>query len=269
MYLFVIRTFQVFSITTPGLLPSHCIRLWLQPCVPHSPGFWLLEECSEILGKQTFYFTGTPSVLYWTLICALVYWSIIKILAYHILITYQIYFLLAFCFRFYMSTLLSNVQRPINKQQCSRVVMFYRELQLLICFYNKINQDGFILSLLFLIGTGNVMGLLAFIICRDEMNFLQFLVMGSAVFQSFPCLLFGYGALGRIYADSTSALDAFRSISIHGTDAKRTRKIFQKSVKSFQPLKVKLGSVNFIVQLTPATFQNFFNDILVNLLLLK
>lgn len=273
LYVSVIKTFQIFGITTAGILPLLCLRLWLKPCVPHAPGFWLLQQCSKVLGNETgqnYGLAGLSSNVYWASSIGLLYWSVFKIFNNHFFVVNQLCFLIAFCLRFYLNTLFANIQRSVSKEHSLRIAKFYRELQLLLCYFNKIHQDIFMFTLICFSGLANVIGLHAFITCRAEMNFDQFLNMGSAVLQSFACVVVGYGAFGGIYDDSTKTLKALRSVNIrHEFDVTNIRKTFKKSVMSLQLLKVKLGSVNFIDRLTPATLVDFFVSILVNLLLLQ
>lgn len=259
----LIKNFQIFAITTPAILPCHATRIWLNPCLPYAPGFAYLQECSTQIESHGNLLSGPIAKYYWTFSCFLLFWSVKELMANHFFVVNQLYFLVAFCLSYYLNTLLVNTSSTIPNWT---LVKLYRELQLLLCYFNRINQDIFISTLLYFISIGNVIGMFAFITGRTEMSFMQFWIMGSAASQSYLCIIFGYGTFGKIFNDSYKLLKAFSAVKV---SMKEQNKFYRKSVKSLQPLKVMLGSVNFVDQLTPIALIDFFLGILVNLLLLK
>ncbi len=138
----------------------------------------------------------------------------------------------------------------------------------MIRFFNGVNQDYFTSVLIFIIGVGCVVSLFAFITVKGAMSIPQFLLLGSAVVQVVICVTFGYGIFGGMYDDSLQILQAFRTTKVN-LETRNERKICAKEVNSLCPIKVMIGSVNYIDRLTPITLIDFFLGILANLLLLK
>ncbi len=136
-------------------------------------------------------------------------------------------------------------------------------------YFNIIHQDIVIASLLYFMGESFVLGMFTLITSWDKLSFPQLLISGTGATESFAAILIFFGVFGRVYADSIKTIECLRTSGIHVESDLESRKTVGKIVKSLQPLKIKIGSVNFVDRLTPVTFIDFCFGILVNMLLLK
>jgi len=265
----ILRSYQICAIYTPVLIPCLAVRFWLKPCEPYAPGFWILDECTKNNDKLWNFFTLTGSIatIYWLFFCLLFTWALTKLLANDFFVLYQFVFVIAACIKYYLDNILVHVGNPRKELSNLEMIRVYRRLQLMMRFFNGVNQNYFIPILLFAIGVAYVIPAFAFISLKGEMSIPQFVIMGSAIGQVVICL-FGCGIFGGIYENSSEALHAFRKKNFL-LESKKERKICSKFVQSFAPMKVMIGSVNFVDKLTPITLFDYFLGILVDLLLLK
>ncbi len=265
----MLKIFQVCAIYSPVLMQCVAIRFWLQPCVISAPGFVLLKECSQDHANlwNGYTVSGAVASVYWTCVCLLLTWSITILISNQFFVTYQFFFIMASCLRFYIKNLLAHAQNGSKPFRSLDLIKIYRELELMTRLFNRINQNGFISNIIFLLGVSFVISLFAFITIKDAMPILQFVIMASALVQTYICLLVGYGIFGGLYDDSSQTLKAFKSPNFNlGT--RNERKVVTKLIYSLQPLKVMIGSVNFVDKLTPVTLIDFCIQQLVSILLL-
>lgn len=252
------------------MIPCLAIRYWLYPCLPFSPGFWILETCSKYHTNifDTFALSGFLELFYWACICSLVAWSVSILLANQFFVSYQLFFVVASCIRYYLNNLLLHIKNQRKQLSTPDLIRLYKKLQLMTCFFNRINQDMFTSVLLFINGLTYVICLFSFLTVKTSMSIPQLVILSSATCQVLITITFGYGIFGGIYNDSVRVLQAFRSKNTH-LKARNETKVCVKLVHSLCPLKVMIGSVNYFDRLTPITLIDFFFGILVSLLLLK
>lgn len=229
---------------------------------------WILDECSKFHLWNSFVLTGSISKLYWACICVIFTWAMTKLLANHFFVCYQFFFVVASCIRYYLDNLLARVGNRRKSFSTPEMIRIYRQLQLMIRFFNGVNSDVFTSIFIFIIGVACVVSLFAFIAVKSAMSIPQFVILGSAAGQVVICMGFGYGIFGGIDDDSIQTLQAFRT-SNACLESRIEQKVCAKLVKALSPLKVMIGSVNYVDKLTPITLIDFFLGILVNLLLLK
>ncbi len=267
-YVEIMKSFQACAIYTPVLVPCLAMRFWLHPCEPYAPGFWLLDECSHLEKWNSFTISGSNATLYWAFICLLFTWALSKLIANHFFVNYQFVFLIASCIRYYLDNLLVQIRNPGKRFSTLEMIQYYKKIQLMMCFFNRVNQNYFIPVLLFLIGISYVIPSFAFLTVLSTMSIPQIFIMGSASYQVVICLFVGCGIFGGIYDDSIETLHAFRTANIQ-LETSKERKLCAKLVRSLCPIKVMIGSVNYIDKLEPITMSDFFLGMLVNLLLLR
>ncbi len=195
-------------------------------------------------------------------------WSVDLLVENHFFVCYHIKILVALCLRYYLNSLLVNIRTGNPRINSVDGIKVYRELQLMIRFFNGFHQDMFISILILMVGACFVVPLFTFITANDAMTIPQFFIFGTAIFQVPMCITIAFGTFGGIYDDSVETIQSLRAANSIVRN-KIDRKICAKSVRSLGPLKVMVGSVNFFDKLTPMTFVDFCIDILVNLLLLK
>lgn len=265
-----LKALQLCGTSSPFYAPCFALHLFIQPCVPFAPGFWILEKCSQqsVGIWTTFRLSGTVANIYWTCCCLLVTWSLRQMIENNFFVVYNITILIAFCLRHYLNQLLVHINVKNSKFGTYGGIKVYRKLQLMILLFNRFHQGLFLPTFLFIVGVSFVIPLFAFITAADTMSVPQIFIFGSAIVQVPLCLAMAFDTFGGIYDDSLNAKQAFHE-AIFNLESKFERKIFSKCVRSLSPLRVMIGSVNYFDRLTSMTFVDFCVDILVNLLLLR
>lgn len=99
-----------------------------------------------------------------------------------------------------------------------------------------------------------------------ETNLVAFLVFGFMLVNAFIAVVVILGGLAQLFATSTKTLHRMRRhLSVTKVTKKRIQQ--QRFLRSCSPLKVRLGSINFVDSLTPLNFVDFGNGLAVQLLL--
>ncbi len=276
-YIALVKLFQFCgAISPPVVFTCHIARFWFRPCKPYVPGFDFLAQCSKHVDiyyiSSIFNLEGKVSSIYWTGFCLILYYLVLKPAGGCFLVLFQLYFVMSSCIRYYLKNILENIKKSTSGSRNRRYIQMYKQIQLLVCYYNQIYQDIFTTTLLVFVGLCIVIGLYALITSFEFVTPLQFLVLGAAASQAIFGMLICFGNFGGIYDDSLNILAGFRSrsnFSDFGGGGLKEFRLQKKFVNSLQPVKIKLGSVNYVNRMMPITFIDFCFDILVNMLLIK
>lgn len=278
MYLLVIKNFQFCgAISGPVIYTCYVARYLYDPCKPYSHGFMLLEKCSKYLESNSdlssFSLSEQIGPVYWYFVCLSFYVVVLKPAGSCFFVIFQMFIIESCCLRYYLKNQLQNIIRPDKYFRKETAIKLYKQLQILVCFYNKINQDIFIVVKLSMVGLCIVIGLYAMITSWSEMRGLQYLILGSAAIQSLFGIMISYGNFGGMHDESTKLIRNLygkpsKTADMNGIWIRQSQYII-KLIRSLQPLKVQIGAVTYIDKLTPITFASFCFSVLVNLLLLK
>lgn len=278
-YIVAIKCFQISAIfCSLAITVCHVTRLLVQKCLPYAPGFEFLQDCKSVNSKDqyiSFYLNSTMSTLYWASINLIYFVTLLKLGGGCMFVLLQLYFVESCCIRFYLKNLLVNISSNRSKQSdTSSIVRLYKQLQLILRFYNQINQDIFVIVVLQLVGLGIIIGLFALISSWSVITNLQCFVLLFVLLQSAFGLMICFGNFAGIYEDSLDfiarlRLPCFIKMSFNCRRDVRQFVKNRKVIKSLFPLKVRIGSVNYVDRFTPITFTDLCFGTVVNMLLLK
>lgn len=145
----------------------------------------------------------------------------------------------------------------------------YRELQLLAQYFNDIHNDTILPAFLFITT-------FLFISCAYALAFAGFAMpavkMGEFSWLAFCCWLAiaaGVGTFGRVNGESKEALSLiYRKVRLFPQVRRCDRQQLIKFMLSLQPLKIKVGYVNFVEKFTPIILLHFCVSQIVSLLLI-
>lgn len=272
MYTFAIQLFQFSGIVSPPFVTTGFTAfLWFAPCKSYAPGFYFLEECAERLDFSTerkmFLFRGHISKIYWATICSVIYYTLLKPMAACVYFIIQLYFVESCGIRYYLKNIYKNVLNLKTYSAKYNLIQVYKQIQIIVCYYNQIHQNIFTIVLINLIGVCIVIGLFAIITSWSFITVIQLLVLGTITIDSFIAMVICFGNFGRIYGESVKILAAFQ-LNIAGTRCCKSEFVLQrKLINCLMPTKIMIGSVNYFDKLTPITFLNFCFTLLVDMLL--
>ncbi len=271
-YILAIKTFQLLGVCcNPIICTIHFIRYFIQKCLPYAPGFQLLEQCNP---KTNFGFilNGPIATAYWLLICMIYYWMFLKVGLEFFFCTAQLYFVEGCCFTFYLKNIMKTTQRSSSRWAIFSNIRLYKQLQILIIYYNLIHCDIFVAFMLAITIICIVIGQFAIITSWAVITFVQVAVLACCTLQALFGFVICFGNFGGIYADSSKYLASLRSpvsSTLNKVSQAYTLRCQRRRVKALQALKIKLGSVNFVDRFMPVKLLDFCCGVLVNMLLLK
>ncbi len=273
-----IKLFQLCATFTPYVLTgSHVVRCFIQRCLPYAPGFEFLGSCEELSKSDKHFHLYLPqpiSLVYWVAINLVYVVTFVKLGEGFFFVTIQLYFVQSCCIRYYLSTMLANMSKTSKFRKTTTIIKLYKQLQLILRYYNQLHQDIFVIVLLHLVGLCIIIGLFAVISSWNIITNVQCLVLTASALQAIFGLMILFGNFAGIYEDSLSFIANLRlprtntASTISGNE-KHSLEKNRKIAKSLFPLKVRIGSVNFVDRFTPITFIDFCFGIVVNMLLLK
>ncbi len=275
-----IKCFQLSDIfSSPIVAACHSTRCFIQKCLPYSPGFEFLEYCVKLKNLDygfSFYLNNQFSSVY-SLIISLIYFAtMVKLGGGFLFVTIQLYFVESCCIRYYLRQLLSNLSKNSNSLKAMPLVNLYKQLQLILRYYNQIHQDIFVVVVLNCTGLCIIIASFAIISSWSIITNVQIFVLSVLALEAVFGLMICFGNFAGIYEDSVKFIATLRlpctiaTSYITGTAILNIVRLeYRKITKSLYPLKVRIGSVNYADRFTPITFIDFCLGVVVNMLLIK
>lgn len=277
----IVRLPQIAGYITSVTLPvAYGLQRWLDNCSPATFAYFVLPNCdfpSKDNGSPNF---SLDSIVRLTFICTWTVWLLLDNIGFFCFVVFELSLLPGFCFQFYMkffrksltaSLTQSNLhgilkvnQRPFSRK--SNYIM-YREIQVLSRYYNLIQQDKIIIGILDIV-------LIAFIICfyalisnGSNVSIPHLFLFSSGLLNGFLGISVCFGTFGGVHGESLDTL-AFLKSSIIPRVAPVEQKMLTKYVASLQPIKIRVGSVNYVDNMTPIVLLHFCFSQIVNLVMM-
>jgi hypothetical protein len=152
--------------------------------------------------------------------------------------------------------------------KAKRLLEVYRQLQILVQYYNQIQQDVCIIAFLAFSGFAGVLSAFALIKNGSHLTMLELNLFICILIDGIAVIVVIFGAFGRLDSESEETLTFLRTRFLADyVDAKLNVKQIRRFVLSLTPLQVNFGSVNHIDRLTPMTSMDLCIDQLQSLLL--
>lgn len=244
-------------ITIPNSFLLSCTHLITTPCFPGFMGYFLLTPCQNpcagwnIFPDMVLRITIPPGMMWLTLL-------LLVSLDLEI-ITFSSLHCLCLCNYQYLFWRKCQLYKDV-----ARSVSMFKELQLLVTFYNLIH--GNILSVMVTVGIGqlSIISTYAVIGLYSELSVAQRLYFGFLSFDCFLVMLLCDGGFkAAVNSVSRDILARVRSAPYF-----INKRIMRRYVRSWPPVKIRLGSTNFYDRETPLNLIAFCISQVVNLLLL-
>ncbi|CAL8129001.1 unnamed protein product [Orchesella dallaii] len=251
-------------ISTPLIIPTYVLQLWFLPCNSATFGYFLFPECANAHNLNTKPNWAASSLFGLFLSCFMTLWLTLDSLGMYFFNALGTSLPQCFCLQTYTKLF----EREIRNNS-SKGLRTYRELQLLNCFYNCIQQDVLIVAMLLLSGAAYSIGNYALLALGRNISLpelLMFLVI------SLDCVLANFvyfGIMANVYTYSNEALGKVRETVVLSATPGKMRKWSRRCLLTMKPIKVSVGSVNYIDQLTPIIFFDFCVGQTINLLLME
>jgi len=262
-----LQLYFLFGIScTPFLAVGYPLRRWYTPCSAATLGSSLFPECDQDSSSQL----GITSTINLIIICVVVTWlaaDSFGLFAFHVT---GISFVQAFSFSAYvkyfrMCLNSSSANQPSKRYRVMRV---YRQLQILNRYYNQLQQNTVVLILLFLIMTASIIGTYTIIAFGSKMKLHDLIIFFCAAFDGLVVILVVFSVMANVNSGAVDGIQDAKSRFIPLVVDKRGRKWVEMVWRSFRPLKVCIGTVNFADKSTPFNLLIFCLSQIASLLLL-
>ncbi|CAL8068665.1 unnamed protein product [Orchesella dallaii] len=265
---FVVQLVRLLTFPFPSGILAYLGQVLLLPCLPAHFGFFLLPQCSSKINSLEIFKMFPSSKLVYevfmrilTVLCG---GFAACVLFPAFILDLNISYMWCHCIRNYIklySRILSNIS--VNTKNFHGKVSTFRQIQLITVEFNSYHQKYNAVTKISIMVIGIDIALYALIRLYDSLLAPQILTYVTAVFEFFCGILFAYGLKACVYVASKQLLEDTKGLQgLHG------HKWFRRYFRSWPVLKVYMGSVNFIDQVTPLTVLDFAISQLVSLLLL-
>jgi len=239
---------------------------WNTPCNSSTFGYFLIPECTNDSGISDKW--PMTSVIQLGFICALAFWFTVDGNGSFAVFLMDFSFVQAYCYRRYVQYVTKLLVKKPN--EAVNILPYYRQLEILSRYYNVIQQDGLIITNVFLMMLGLIISSYPIISLGLKMSLPQLMFFLTCA-QDASVILFMYTTiLGQLYRASLQVKECVNErMLLNGEISNVKKKWIGRYIKSFRPLKSYIGYVNYVEQLTPLVMQDTCINQIVSLLLLE
>jgi len=262
-----IQLYFMFGIScTPFVAVGYTLRRWYTPCSAATLGSPLFPECNQDSSLQL----GITSTTMLILICFVVAWLLADSVGLFTFYASDMSFVQGFSFSAYMKYFRTCLNRSSanRRRKRYRAMLVYRELQILNRYYNQLQQNAVIFSLLFLIMMVTITGTYTLIAFGAKLKLHDLIVFFCMAFDGLVVILVFFSVMANVNSGAVDGIQDVKSRFIPLTADNRGRKWVKMVWRSFRPFKVCIGSVNFVDKSTPFNLLNFCLSQIASLLLL-
>ncbi|CAL8098107.1 unnamed protein product [Orchesella dallaii] len=261
----VLKTLLLFAIGyAPSVAIPYSMLQWFMGCNSINFGYFTIPAChsTDTDGNWSIF-----SIIQLTLFCIIGCWFVIDVIGGFALFVINFSLVQAYCLRRYVQYITSCL---IAKPEKGIVILpYFRQVQLLVRYYNNLQQDKLILMALF-IGTASfclsyfvIIALGVENISVPELLFFLVIANYATLFTNLYTKM-----MSRVYGASTECNLVIKQKVLPKVPS-RERKWVERYVKSFPLLKCYIGYNNYVDELTPLTLYSFCVDQTVSLLMVQ
>jgi len=255
-------------IFSPVFLIGYLARRLYNPCTSATLGWYLFPECFRETAGEGW---SMKSLLIFAAISLISSWILIDLVGGATIQEVETSYLQCACLSGYIKDLRHSLKRSeLNDQD---VIINYRQLQILEQIYNKIHQNDLIPIDLCLIFMDILIGLYM-LLTLDSYTPIPHWIFFYAVFNiGIMNTALRFGTYGSVHLQSTLALKDLRERIQHmerRTQSERRNFVLLKmQIKSMCPLKIRIGTRNFVDKKTVVVILNFCVAKVAHLLLIQ
>jgi len=252
----------------PSNALMYTMQRWFSPCDSATFGYFLFPECSASLGPNQVKW-GIKSKAALLLNCIITFWCNVDAFGIYVFYLVSISFVMSHCLSMFIKLFGKKADEILHTGN-RRWLHMYKELQLLNCYLNRIQQSVLLPLILYMCIVVFITAVFMLISRGDQLAFPELFLFSVSCIQTFLLIFVYFGFLARVYSYSNRTLGFLRdNVVPRMGKGGGLQKWGRKYVYSLHPLKISLGSVNFVDQLTPINLFNFSLSQIVSLLLLE
>jgi len=248
----------------PMISIPHFTMQWLMRCSPITFGYFLIPECHN--GVETSPLSSL-SYLKLTLLCFLAFWFVTDAAGSWAIFVGPFSITQAYCLRRYTHFITCLVgKRP---EKCCQYLQYYRQVQVLSRYYNRLQQDKLITVVLFLMTLHIITGFYALIfIGIQSISIPELLLFVDVSLNAIVCMTVYTNIVGQLYVKSKHVGKKLKGQVLSSIMERKQIRWVERYVKSLWPVKCYIGYNNFVDELTPLNLLSFCASQIVSLLML-
>jgi len=252
---------------TPSIIGPYSLQRWLNPCTSATLAFHALPECSS--GTLTNWEASSLVKL----VCILIFanWLNVDLNGGFIFQCFELALLQCLCLKEFTkwleNTLKASVSPNSQNFKVSRELLF-RQLQILVRLLNQIQQDVQIVALMNMMMVDFTVCVYALLSKGPNLSLPHLIFFLSITQLSLAVIVIVFGTFAGVHKQSLLLQEYIEEELPPNIESSAKRRLISKYSRSFRPLKVNIGKVNFVEKCTPMVMLDFCFGQIVNLLLM-
>lgn len=258
---------QVGAVSTPLVTSAlYVLSQWIKPCTPATSLYFMISTCRN--GD-----TSLASNIILLISSLTSGWILFDTCSAYLFQVYQLAFLQCLFMVHYLRSLTQSIKANCRSWQVKsqRFFQSYLELQIICQFTNLVHQDATFVSFACFAGYCYIISMYVLIYYGLTIPIAQFILFVDGVLNGILGIVCCYGVFGEVSQSSQLLLDVIRIRLVANLhfDIKKDQKRALRQVRCLRPLRIKLGSVNFVDKATMFVLLDFCTCQVVTILLIK
>jgi len=249
---------------TPMTVIPFILQRWISPCNMVTSLFFIIPPCIKSSSDW-----NTSSLVLLAVICSLILYSIYDSTG--TFATFLVHFSLlqVSCLRQYLDFTVQQIMA--NPKRALSYFRYYRQIQILSRYYNLIQQDILVNTNLGMIMSGIILSAYALLtIGIHNISFAELVMFATVVHDGVLLLLLYTTFMSKLFETSMGFVGKINyGVLSRMVLQTKKRKLVEKTMRSFKPMKSYLGYANYVDKSTPFVMFDFCFTQLVNLLLIN
>ncbi|CAL8098111.1 unnamed protein product [Orchesella dallaii] len=252
----LLKTLLIIGIGyAPTVAVPYAMLQWFMGCNSINFAYFTIPACHAADTSQNW---PMSSIVQLTIYCIFGCWLVMDVVGGFALFVIDFSLVQAYCLRRYIQYVSSCL--TLNPKKCREFLPYFREVQLLCRYYNRMQQDRLIVMTLNIASASCILSYFVVIslglhnISVPELLFFFIIANDATLF-----LMLYAKMMSRVYVQSTQSDLAIKQRVLPKV-ASKDRKWVGRYVKSFPLFKCYIGYNNYVDELTPLTLFSFCVD---------
>lgn len=272
----LIKLVQICGIITGIVLPfAYGFMQIAIPCSPATFAYFFNSDCSHLVNfsnriLQAVNKLPLPVLVFRLSAASLTFWILSDTVGMFGFVVGQCLFTESCLIVYYLRAFRLQIAAQVRAKSIKhKILTIYRQLQIHNLFFNKINQDVIVITVIGNMVYSFTIAMYALLKFTDHVSLPQLVIFGNITLACFIVIIVVYGIFAKVNETSIKVLAYIREYvlpEINGSNLER--KWLKRYVKSLSPLKVQIGQVNHVDNFTPLVMLQFCVGQICNLMVM-
>jgi len=248
----------------PLIMIPFIIQRWLFPCNLALLFFFIIPACSKPSTEWT-----TTSIITLFGICMVILYCRYDSIETWIIFYVDFSLVQVFCLRCYLDWTVEKI--TVYPNRALNYFKYYRQIQILSRYYNLIQQDILVAANLGLTTVAFIISVYVLLtIGLQSISNAELVLFLTSAHDAVVVLLLYTTFMSKLFETSKGFVGKIKLVVLSRKALEpKKRKLIEKNMRSFKPMKSYLGYANFVDKSTPFVMLDFCITQIVNLLLIK